>query len=131
MYPEDIPLVTKHVESLIEGHESKFEVEYRFRCADGTFRHVLDRGFIMFDSEGKPYRMIGSMQDITQRKEYIEKIEAQNRRLLDISWLQSHYVRAPLSQIIALVKVLTAEQTGAADQLDTIVKSIIKNTEGI
>jgi PAS domain S-box-containing protein len=143
MYPEDIPLVTKHVESLIEGHESKFEVEYRFRCANGTFKYVLDRGFIMFDNQGKPYRMIGSMQDITQRKEYIEKIEAQNRRLLDISWLQSHYVRAPLSQIMGLVKMLTDEHSETADresltylaeaaeQLDTIIKSIIKNTEGI
>ena len=143
LYPDDIPFVTKHVESLIKGHESKFEIEYRFRCADGTFKHVLDRGFIVFDNQGHPYRVIGSMQDITQRKKYIEKIEAQNRRLLDISWLQSHYVRAPLSQIMGLVKVLTAEHSEsvdqesltylaqAAEQLDTVIKSIIKNTEGM
>ena len=142
LYPDDVPFVTKHVESLIKGHESKFEIEYRFRCADGTFKHVLDRGFIMFDAQGHPYRMIGSMQDITQRKNYIEKIEAQNRRLLDISWLQSHYVRAPLSQIMGLVKVLTAEHSEttdlkslaylaqAAEQLDKVIRSIIKNTEG-
>lgn len=142
LYPDDIPFVTRQVELLIKGHESKFEIEYRFRCADGTFKHVLDRGFIMFDIQGHPYRMIGSMQDITQRKKYIEKIEAQNRRLLDISWLQSHYVRAPLSQIMGLVKMLTAEHSETADkesltylaqaaeQLDKVIKSIIKNTEG-
>ncbi len=142
LYPEDIPYVTKQVEALIKGNKSKFEIEYRFRCADGTFKHVLDRGFIMFDTDGHPYRMIGSMQDITQRKKYIEKIEAQNRRLRDISWLQSHYVRAPLSQIMGLVKLLTAGPSQssdresltylaqAAEQLDTVIKRIINNTEG-
>lgn len=141
IYPGDAKAVAKHLESSIEKLEPKFEIEYRFRCADGTFKYVLDRGFIKYDNQGLPYRMTGSMEDITQRKAYIEKIEGQNRRLLDISQLQSHYVRAPLTQIMALVKVLTTEHSDsgdneslfylaqAAENLDAVIKSIIKNTE--
>lgn len=139
--PEDVLHVTTQIQSLVDKLEPKFEVEYRFRCMDGNYKHVLDRGFIMFDQKGFPYRMTGSMEDITQRKAYTEKIEGQNRRLLDISQLQSHYVRAPLSQIMALVELLKAEQqvagneetltylSQAAERLDAVIKDIIKNTE--
>lgn len=121
---------------------------FRFNIGSGEYRWIDTIVTNMMDEPGVEGLVANSrniterMQDITQRKAYIEKIEAQNRRLLDISWLQSHYVRAPLSQIMALVKVLTAEHSEAADkeslsylaeaaeQLDKVIKRIINNTEG-
>jgi two-component system, NarL family, sensor histidine kinase UhpB len=66
--------VTRHIE---EGIES-WQDEYRFRCADGTIKHVLDRGYILFDKEQKPYRMIGAMMDITERKNLQDQLAAQS-----------------------------------------------------
>jgi len=42
-----------------------FQMEYRFRCTDGTYKYVFDRAFVIFDGNEKPVRMIGAMQDIT------------------------------------------------------------------
>lgn len=60
-------------------HESFFAVvnnpkldswrdEYRFRKADGAYADVLDRGFVLRDEQGKAIRMVGAMQNITERK---------------------------------------------------------------
>ncbi|GAC1419257.1 MAG: hypothetical protein NVSMB67_09110 [Flavisolibacter sp.] len=58
--------------------------EYRFIKGDGTFSHVLDRGFIMRDASGKPIRMVGSMQDISERK-YNEQLLSLERSIFELS----------------------------------------------
>jgi len=46
------------------------------------------------------------VNDITERFKYIKAIEEQNKKLRDISWIQSHIVRAPLSRILGLVPLI-------------------------
>lgn len=60
--------VTDHIRKLIECGDHKFEDEYPFRKADGTYAHMYDRGFIIRDIEGTAVRMVGAMQDLTERK---------------------------------------------------------------
>jgi PAS domain S-box-containing protein len=45
-----------------------YQVEYGFQHKDAHFVTVLDRGFTIRDHAGRPERMIGMMQDITERK---------------------------------------------------------------
>jgi two-component system sensor histidine kinase UhpB len=66
--------VAKHIQNGIEGWQD----EYRFICADGTIKNVFDRGFILRDSEQKPYRMIGAMMDITERKKLQDELATQS-----------------------------------------------------
>lgn len=46
--------------------------------------------------------------DVTERFKYIKAIEAQNEKLKEISWIQSHIVRAPLSRILGLIPLITS-----------------------
>lgn len=70
--------------SFIDTKTEKWQREYRFQCADGSFKHVLDRGFLLTDTDGNAVRMIGAIQDITQRKE-----EEQRLKLLETAITQS------------------------------------------
>jgi two-component system CheB/CheR fusion protein len=40
-----------------------------FRRTDQTYANIVDRGYIIQNSEGKPYRVIGAMIDITEGKQ--------------------------------------------------------------
>ncbi len=44
-----------------------WSVEYRFKRADGTHAYILDKGYLLYKN-GRAVRMIGSKQDITERK---------------------------------------------------------------
>jgi diguanylate cyclase (GGDEF)-like protein/PAS domain S-box-containing protein len=74
IHPEDRDRVKNGVEHLIASREENWSDEYRFRRADGSYAHVLDRGQVVRDEEGKALRMIGAMTDITMRKEAEERL---------------------------------------------------------
>jgi PAS domain S-box-containing protein len=65
LHPDDFKKVTELVEDVFEKGLQKFQVNYRFRCADNTYKHIFDRAYVQFDDNGNPCRMIGAMQDIT------------------------------------------------------------------
>ncbi|MEM0575773.1 PAS domain-containing sensor histidine kinase [Flavobacterium polysaccharolyticum] len=78
IHPEDSIKMSIKLYSFIEQKSEKWQDQYRFRCADNTYKYVLDRGFLLKDKEGRAYRMIGAIQDITKQKE-----EEQNLKLLE------------------------------------------------
>jgi PAS domain-containing protein len=51
-----------------------------FRKADGTYAFVLDRGYALHEGDGKPYRMLGSMQDVTQRRVFEATLKESEQR---------------------------------------------------
>lgn len=85
LHPNDKTRVCNSLHNALYYSQDEFwKEEYRFAKADGSFRHVLDRGFIMRDQDQKPVRMIGSMQDITERK-YSEQILSLERSVFEMS----------------------------------------------
>ena len=43
-------------------------IEYRWRCADGEYRHFLDQAVLLRDAEGQPTEFAGTLLDVTERK---------------------------------------------------------------
>jgi PAS domain S-box-containing protein len=72
IHPEDKDRVKKSFEQDLLDGKRNWEDEYRFQYADGTYRNIADKGFAIYE-DGKPVRLIGAIQDITERK----KLEAQ------------------------------------------------------
>ncbi|XXF77678.1 PAS domain-containing protein [Myxococcaceae bacterium GXIMD 01537] len=100
VHPEDRQAVRESVRRFLEGDsEEAWRAEYRFRCRDGSWKHVLDRGVLARDEGGRPTRMVGSMMDLTERKRALERLaqEAQFReRFIGIL---GHDLRNPLNAI--------------------------------
>jgi PAS domain S-box-containing protein len=65
LYADDFKKVTELIEDVFEKGLQKFQVTYRFRCADNTYKYIFDRAYVLFDEDNNPCRMIGAMQDIT------------------------------------------------------------------
>ncbi|MGB7442018.1 MAG: PAS domain-containing protein, partial [Coleofasciculaceae cyanobacterium] len=69
LHPEDCQRVASQIQAVIDSNESSWSDEYRYRCANGSYAYVFDRGKVLRDESGKPVRMIGGMMDITKRKQ--------------------------------------------------------------
>jgi light-regulated signal transduction histidine kinase (bacteriophytochrome) len=62
--------------------------------------------------------------DVTDNLVYINAIEDQNQKLREISWIQSHVVRAPIARLMGLSELIL-ERDNNADQLDKLVGHIV------
>ncbi|SDS78658.1 PAS domain S-box-containing protein [Gillisia sp. Hel1_33_143] len=141
VHPEDRDKVKFKTQELYLSGASNLQVEYRFQCSDGSYKYILDRSYLVTDDSGKPKRMIGSMQDMTEIYEYINTIKDRNACLKEIAWTQSHVVRAPLARIMAIIDLLQVqgglgEQSKlleyivtSAKELDEIIRKITEKTE--
>ncbi len=143
VHPEDINRVTQVVKEHVEQKKSRWTSEYRFRCADGDYKYVLDRGFLIFDEKtGKVLRMIGAFQDISERVAYTNAVEEHNRRLKEIAWTQAHTVRGPLTSILGLLPLLNEKDIdddtrksimchleNATKKLDEVIREIISRSQ--
>lgn len=78
IHPEDSLKMSVRLYSFLDFVNDRWQDEYRFLCKDGTYKHVIDRGFLIKNNEGKIVRMIGAIQDVTKEKE-----EEQRLRLLE------------------------------------------------
>lgn len=68
MHPGDMVAVSETIEELIQSGDALWSSEYRFRRSDGSYATVLDRAFIVRDEEGRAVRMIGALEDVTERR---------------------------------------------------------------
>jgi PAS domain S-box-containing protein len=75
IHPEDLGRIKLSLQNFLKKRtRSRWEDEYRYRKADGTYAYVVDKAYLINDKEGRPTRMIGSMQDITSRKELEQRL---------------------------------------------------------
>ena len=68
IHPEDRPEALRLLE-VAERDRSTYDVDYRFRHKNGSYRWLHDRGSFLIEDDRNVRRMIGMMQDIHDRKQ--------------------------------------------------------------
>ena len=67
LHPDDRERVVAALAGRPEGHA--LAVEYRWKRADGQYRHFLDQVVLLRDAHGRPVEYAGTLLDVTDRKE--------------------------------------------------------------
>ncbi|MDX8467386.1 PAS domain S-box protein [Mesorhizobium sp. VK23B] len=84
IHPDDRERVTEAERAHLAGETPFFEAEFRMRHKEGHWIWILDRGkAIERDGEGRLVRAIGSLTDITQRKQAEERLKVSAAMLAD------------------------------------------------
>ena len=84
IHPDDRASVIAGMHEVIDGDGDHWTSSYRFMRRDGTYAHVIDRGFVVRNPEGRAVRMVGAMHDDSLRVEALASVQANTRRLADI-----------------------------------------------
>lgn len=69
VHPDDYDRVVAATVANYRQETQVFAQEYRFRCRDGSYKWVLDRSLLVWDEVGNPVRLVGSLSDISERKQ--------------------------------------------------------------
>jgi two-component system CheB/CheR fusion protein len=68
-HPDDLPRIREGLDRCLDSRSNDWELEHRFRAADGTWRWVLNSGRVtQRGPDGRPLQMVGITQDIDDRK---------------------------------------------------------------
>jgi PAS domain S-box-containing protein len=102
IHPDDLPVVRDTV-ARAHAEGTPFEMEHRVLRPEGNVRWLHGRGRVLMDESGAPVRMVGTSQDITERK----RIEELRESILSAV---SHELRTPLTAIVGFA--LTLQERG-------------------
>ncbi len=80
IHPEDHAIISQRVEDHLR-HNTPCEMEFRLRRDDGLYVWTLARGAAMRDTNGKPLRIVGSIEDIEEIRRQVMEMEQQQRIL--------------------------------------------------
>lgn len=78
IHREDRSVAMRKLEEAEEAL-SEYDIQYRIKTKSGDYSTIHDRGFFLADGMGKAYRMLGTMQDITQQIVAQEQLDQSNR----------------------------------------------------
>lgn len=96
LHPEDKDRVLSIQNEYLKNQENPYNLEFRLRHKDGTYKWILSQGTLIKDENGEPLRVLGSHIDITERKLAEEKIRESynktNKNLEDIIYAMAKIV---------------------------------------
>ncbi len=112
LHPADLDRARAAVDRHL-GDRRPFDIEYRMRVADGSYRWMHAHGQARWDASGRAQRMAGSVVDVHARRQAQEQLreakvaaEAASRAKSDFLANVSHEIRTPMNAILGMVEVL-------------------------
>jgi PAS domain S-box-containing protein len=73
IHSEDRARTVDGFQAALDGRATSWSAEYRYRRANGEWAYIYDRAYIARDASGDAWRVIGAMQDLTERKQAEQK----------------------------------------------------------
>jgi PAS domain S-box-containing protein len=113
LHPLDAQRVWKAVEAHLSDR-SVYDVEYRLRTKDDSYRWFRARGQAVWDATGRPTRMAGAMTDITGNKLAAEQLRD--------SFIEVTEARVKLEEQTTLLELRNAELAEARQRAEMAAK---------
>jgi PAS domain S-box-containing protein len=114
IHPEDRQRIVAAVADALRGGP-RYDVEYRVLRSNGEVRIIHSQGDVVRDGSGRPRRMFGVVQDITERKRAEEDLRESERRYREMQMEVAHANRvATMGHLTASIAHEINQPIGAA-----------------
>ena len=85
IHPDDRNRLADKIKEATDNVQQSWHDQYRFKCADGSYKHIQDKGFVVYEN-GLPVKMIGSLQNVSSIKELENELaDVRVQRQMEIS----------------------------------------------
>ncbi|MFW2331963.1 MAG: PAS domain S-box protein [Nitrospinota bacterium] len=133
-HPDDLPIVKSHINNAIKI-KGEYNLDHRIIRPDKEERYIHAQGEVFCDEDNRAERMVGTVTDITLRKQLENELIEQTRKLQKLDLFKnrlisivSHDMRSPLTSCIGLADLLARKDSAtlSAKQLE-IIQTISKS----
>lgn len=129
VHPDDFPMLQADLQQLLSGVKAEHELRYRWLGKDGTAIWIICRGRVLQNAEGRPWLMLGCINEIGQ-KQKADNVSG----LLGASSLQERLrqLRAPKAGFVMRIGIddfrIINERLGV-DYGDTVLRQVAQCIE--
>src|SRR3954449_1708912 len=75
IHPDDRPAYREAIVAHFRGDTPRFEVDFRITGADGSWRWCRQYGVAVRRPDGRAYRIVGAMSDVTEERQRSRELE--------------------------------------------------------
>jgi PAS domain S-box-containing protein len=115
-HAEDRELVIGGIQGALARGERSWELEYRFRRADGSYARIMSRGTVVTNAQGEPTRFVGALTDVSHERE----VEAQ---------LRADIADRERAEALAAGQSRLLERIAAGEPLPPVLEGIVRFAE--
>lgn len=130
-HPDDIHITNNNLSATLRNKSKQnWSAEYRLKKANGSYIYIDEMGYIIRDKYGRAIRMIGVLNDITERKLAEKKLKElnaeleKNHKTLSIAnieleqfaYIASHDLQEPLRMISGFLNQIDAKYGNLLDE---------------
>ncbi len=110
VHPDDYEKALAEVKKPLEDAIPYYQSENRMRCKDGSYKWILDRGFVVeWSADKKPLRIIGTHTDITPLKKAEEELRQLNLMKDRFLSIIAHDLRGPFQGLLGIASILAED----------------------
>ena len=137
VHPDDVPQLQQAWRSAW-AHDAPFEMEYRMRRRDGSYRRFVCRGEPVPDSHGRMVEWFGTCTDVEDRRLAQEDLHKAHLELAHITRLTTmgelaasiaHEINQPLGAIVnnanVALRIAGTEEAASDEELRDVLSDIV------
>ena len=115
LHPDDLLRVREELKLAIQD-KKEFDTEFRLIWKDHSIHYVRAHALVQYDGKGKPLNMIGTNEDITQRKLAEEEILQLNKSLSQFANITAHDLQEPIRMVSGFLGLLDKKYSNLFDE---------------
>ncbi len=117
VHPDELEIAFLEINNHLEGKTDIYQNNHRIKHSNGNYIWIAAKGKCIRNEQGKPYRLVGIITDITdkkiaeeQLKSTKEQAEVANQTKSQFLATMSHEIRTPMNAVIGMTGLLLDTQ---------------------